>query len=67
MNDYIPKEELKIGIAYAVHARNFTTAIWDGARFHGVRIKFGDSFISEEYHYDDGAPYGTVKPLKELT
>lgn len=63
---YLKKPELKEGHAYAVSARNFQTAIWDGHSFHGLRFKFGSSYMASENHWDDGAPYGTVKPLYEL-
>lgn len=63
---YIPKDELVAGAAYKVDARNFGTAIWDGKAFQGLRYKFNSAFMSSEYHWDDGAPYGTVKPLKML-
>jgi len=64
--DYLTKEQLIVGKAYAVDGRNFNIAIWDGKKFHGVRYKFGDKFVDEEYHWDDGPPFGTVKPIREL-
>lgn len=39
---------------------------WGGTKFHYFRVKFGQIFPDTEYHYDDGYPYGTVKPIKEM-
>lgn len=64
--EYIKKEDLKHGSAYAVRARNFDVAIWDGEKFQGLRFKFGDWYMDDEKHWDEGAPFGTVKPLYEL-
>tara|TARA_R110000823_G_scaffold261418_3_gene382144 strand:- start:229 stop:432 length:204 start_codon:yes stop_codon:yes gene_type:complete len=66
MNDYIKKEDLKVGLAYNLHSRNINPGIWDGKEFHGVRSKFGQTFMDTEYHWDDGAPHGTAKPTKLL-
>jgi hypothetical protein len=63
---YLHKEELKVGRAYYVSARNFSYAIWDGKEFNGLRYKFGTWFMDKELHYDDGAPFGTVLPFEEL-
>ena len=62
----IPKEDLVLGAAYHVEARNFSFAIWDGKEFQGLCFKFGQYFMDGEFHYDDGAPYGTVTPLEKL-
>ena len=66
-NYYIPKDELNVGMAYYVDARNFSYALWDGYQFVGLRFKFGDVFTDTELHWDDGPPHGTAKPLKLLT
>ena len=63
---YIPKEELLVGQAYYVSARNFSYALWDGEEFVGMRYKFGTWFPDKELHYDDGAPHGTVMPFELL-
>lgn len=62
-NDYLAKNQLSLGHAYIVDARNFRVGLWDGKVFHGLRYKFGSWFPDLEYHYDDGPPYGTVKPI----
>ena len=62
----IPKEQLILGRAYFVKARNFRYAIWTGKDFAGLRYKFGSYFIDHEAHWDDGAPHGTCIPLELL-
>jgi hypothetical protein len=59
----IHKEDLKIGAAYKGEGRNFNVAIWTGDKFAGLRYKYGEYFMDEEYHWDDEAPFGTFKPL----
>lgn len=65
-DEYIKKEDLKAGHAYYCDGRNFTIGIWDGEFFHYLRRKFGATYMDAEVHYDNGSPYGTVKPLREL-
>lgn len=70
--EYIPKCDMEIGRAYLCDARSLIShngvshAIWDGESFQGMREKWGSVFMSPEFHWDDGAPYGTVKPLWKL-
>lgn len=61
--DYIKKEDLIIGQKYWCNARNFTIGTWTGDGFDYKRTKFGSTFIDCEFHWDDGPPFGTVKPL----
>lgn len=65
--NYIPVEECKIRGIYRIHSRNLYVGVFTGNMngFIGIRCKFDDSFLFTEYHYDNGPPYGTVKP-KEL-
>lgn len=63
---YLTKEELEVGKYYIVEARNFSLAKWNGAAFVGVRTKWGMRFEDREFHWDDGPPFGTVKPEKEF-
>ena len=56
-------EELKEGKAYIGHGRNFDVAIWDGRVFHGLRYKFHEHFMSEEWSSEDS---GTFTPEREL-
>jgi hypothetical protein len=60
---YLPKNELIVGKRYFCEARNFTTGTWNGKSFDYTRYKFGQRFPDVEYHYDDGPPHGTVKPI----
>lgn len=64
--NYIPKDQLEIGAEYECKARNFTVGRWNGEKFAYKRTKFMDTFTDYEYHWDDGAPFGTVKPLKRV-
>ena len=61
--DYIKKEDLIIGQSYYCDARNFTIGVWNGKGFEYNRQKFNTTYLDVEYHYDDGTPHGTVKPL----
>ncbi len=62
---WIPLEEMKIG-NYLCSARNFDIGYWNGGRFEYERTKLNCKFDDTEEHWDTGAPYGTVKPLKYL-
>jgi len=64
---YLKVDELEIGQAYEVEARNFSIAIWNGSKFAGLRYKFGDRFIDYELHWDTDTHFGTVKPIRKLT
>lgn len=62
---WIKQEDLIIGQAYEVEARNFRHAIWTGVDFVGIRYKFGHHFPDVEDHYDKNEG-GTVKPRRKL-
>jgi hypothetical protein len=64
--EYLKRDELEVGATYKVEARNFYEAVWNGSVFKGTRVKFGDRFGAVEYHWDDGVPNGTVKPLNKI-
>lgn len=61
---WIKLEDCKHGGLYKIHARNFSLGVFDEKQqgFVGIREKFGDEYLFVEYHWDTGAPYGTVKP-----
>lgn len=61
---YLIKEELVVGRQYICHARNFIVGTWTGERFSYIRCKYNTFFEDAEYHYDDGPPHGTVRPLE---
>jgi hypothetical protein len=49
------------GRVYKIGCRNLVFGVFDGHEgFIGIRTKFGSRYLATEYHYDQGAPYGTV-------
>ena len=65
---YIKIPKLKDGYIYRINARNASFGIWyqKHKSFIISRWKFGDNYTFEEYHHDTGAPFGTVRPWKEI-
>lgn len=65
---YIPIRECKDSCLYIINARNSNLGIYNkkDCSFTISRVKFSSNFLFDEFHWDTGAPYGTVKPLKEL-
>ena len=65
VEDMIRIEDMKVGCAYWVRSRNFCKriAIWDGKEFVGMREKFKFRFMDKEFHWDNGPPHGTCRPL----
>ncbi len=66
---YIPISLCKRRHVYRLLSRNlkfgvFAPELENG--FIGIRTKFKDTFLFTEYHWDNGPPYGTVKPLEDL-
>ena len=69
MNEiYIKIDDLKDGFLYFILARNSYFGIWkaENKLFLISRFKFNLNYLCEEYHWDTGEPFGTVKPYKEL-
>jgi hypothetical protein len=66
MDEWIAKEDLVIGKKYKCRARNFDVGTWNGEAFEYHRKKFNTVLKDREFHWDDGAPFGTVKPLWEV-
>jgi hypothetical protein len=67
MSEYIPLDECKEGYVYFLHSRNLSVGVFDGrSGFIGIRSKFESTYLFTEYHWDTGAPYGTVRPKQEL-
>lgn len=64
----IPLEDCKHAYLYRISARNFSLGVFDAEvkGFVGIREKFGTRYLFTEYHYDTGAPFGTVFPQEEL-
>lgn len=67
MENYIPLTACIAGHIYKIHSRNLIIGVYDGKEgFIGIREKFGQEYLFTEYHHDQGAPYGTVFPEKEI-
>ena len=67
MKDYIPLDKCKKGYLYKIHSRNLSLGVYNGEQgFIGIREKFGYFYLFIEFHWDQGPPYGTVKPIEEL-
>lgn len=64
----IPKLKCKDRVLYRISSRNLTLGVYHAEKggFLGLRTKFGDTYVFEEFHWDNGPPYGTVKPDEEL-
>ena len=64
----IPQDQCKDRVLYLLDSRNLSFGVFrtKTCGFLGLRYKFGDVFIDEEDHWDQGSPYGTAKALKEL-
>ncbi|MEJ2245368.1 MAG: hypothetical protein P8Y80_04650 [Acidobacteriota bacterium] len=66
-NDYIPLDQCVEGHLYRIESRNLVLGVFDGKTgFIGIRVKFGCTHLFTEYHWDQGPPYGTVQPQKDL-
>ena len=61
---WIPRKDMIEGACYWVEARCGEVAQWNGKSFDIWRHKWGFEYMFQEYHWDDGPPYGTVKPLR---
>lgn len=67
IEEYIPLTECVRGHVYKIASRNLSYGVYDGAGgFIGIRNKFCHRYLFTEYHWDQGEPYGTVKPLEDL-
>lgn len=64
----IPRDQCKHGYTYRIRSRNLWIGVFDSkdGAFVGIREKFGSLYLFPEYHRDNGPPYGTVSPEKEL-
>jgi hypothetical protein len=53
---------------YRIHSRNLSVGVYRAAvkGFIGIRVKFGSHYLFTEYHYDTGAPFGTVRPRAQI-
>lgn len=73
---YISLNDCIDGHVYRIRARNGGFGIFkrgSGDKFMPgnnsftlSRWKFGSNYLFDEYHWDMGEPFGTVKPLEDL-
>jgi len=57
----VPMVDCIKGRLYHIGCRNMDYGVYDGKEgFIGIREKFGHEFLFTEYHFDQGAPFGTV-------
>lgn len=60
-NQRVPLPECVPRRLYKLSSRNLRLGVFDGKTgFIGIREKFGHHYLFTEYHWDTGAPYGTV-------
>jgi hypothetical protein len=65
--NYISLKDCLLGHVYLIHSRNLGIGVYDGkGGFVGIREKFDREYLFTEYHWDQGAPYGTVKPDRDI-
>jgi len=66
--EMIRLEGCKPRYVYRIKSRNLVAGVYTGkdGGFIGIRYKFGKEYLFTEYHYDTGAPYGTVMPKAEV-
>ena len=64
----IPLNECRNGWVYKLSSRNLGFGVFVQASngFIGIREKFKHKYLFTEYHWDTGAPFGTVRPEEEL-
>ncbi|MFA5419826.1 MAG: hypothetical protein WC341_15340 [Bacteroidales bacterium] len=64
----IPLSECKHGGLYRIFSRNLSFGVFNqhNSGFIGIREKFGNYYLFTEFHYDTGAPFGTVSPTEYL-
>lgn len=65
---YLKIEECRGGYLYLISSRNLVLGVYNEQTkgFSGIRTKFGNRYVFEEYHWDFDDTFGTVKPIKEL-
>ena len=62
----IQHADCKKGRVYEIQSRNLSYGVFDGKYgFIGIREKFGNRYLFTEYHYEQGAPFGTVTPFRD--
>lgn len=66
--EYLPLEACVDRQLYRLHSRNLAIGVYSAASrsFYGIRTKFGQRFVDDEYHWDASTVHGTAKPLEPL-
>ena len=63
----IPIDKCVKGRVYKIRCRNLRFGVFDGEDgFIGIRTKFSDRYLFTEYHWDQGAPFGTVMATEDI-
>jgi hypothetical protein len=67
-DEYLKIDDCIHGSLYKIDARNFSLGVYSKIKqgFVGIRYKFGSEYLSIEFHWDTGTPYGTAKPLEYI-
>jgi hypothetical protein len=65
---YLPIDECENRGVYRISSRNLSIGVFvkETSGFIGIRQKFSDLFLFQEYHNDTGAPFGTVFPKEKI-
>lgn len=62
----IKQDQLDINHIYEVDGLHMRIAVWDGEKFIGPKLDNNVVTPNEEYHYLEGLPRGTVRPVRKL-
>ena len=63
----IPFEELKIGTVYKLNSRNLALGVFTADKgFIGIRTKFGNRFLDQEYEWCTDDNYGTARAIEDI-
>lgn len=67
--DYLRIHQMQPYMTYIIWARNADVGVWLPEKYGFLisRYKINpEPFLFVEYHWDNGEPYGTVKPIQAL-
>jgi hypothetical protein len=68
-NEYFAIADCKRGHVYRIRSRNLAFGVFAPEKengFIGIRTKFGSRYLFTEHHWDNGPPFGTVKPIEDM-
>lgn len=68
-DQYLPIDQCKKNYLYLIKARNARLGVFVPDQENGfliAREKFGFVYAFVEYHWDNGPPFGTVRPIEEI-